>query len=230
MAARPPPPPPPILNTQISLLRTFSSFLRVAIHTILYTRGLYPATTFITTRAYNFPVHQNRHPAVCQWVNDSVSAVQEVMGKNAARRVVVVIFSAAGEVMERYLFDVSGFPTVEKGWGWVEFEERPDEKKGSEKGKEKEPEGDVETEGDAQGGRRNASADTIAGKTLNMVDIEEQLRGTIRMLDYEASKKSPLPDNCTYTVAVELKDDPDVMPPIGVSFYSRPLQCINRFS
>lgn len=103
--------------------------------------------------------------------------------------------------MERFLFDVERFPIVEKASKWIEFEDR--EVDGTVKGKGEEAEVDAESE---------------SPKPLNFVDIEEQLRATICKLDFEGSKKSPLPEGCTYTIAVELRDDPAAMPPIGVRY------------
>lgn len=171
-----PPPPPPILNTNLALHRTLTDFLTVAIHTILYTRELYPADTFLTSRAYNLPVHQNRHPKVCDWINESIKSLAPLISSNAVKRVVVVINSPDLEVLERFLFDISRFPIVDEKEKFTEFE------------------------GDARG-------------LGNIVDIEEQLRAKIRKLDYLGGKMKPLPKNCTFTLAVELKDEAD--PPIG---------------
>jgi mitotic spindle assembly checkpoint protein MAD2B len=189
-----PPPAPPQLKNQHSLLCALTDFLTVALHTILFVRNLYPASTFITTRKYNLPVHQNRHPAVCAWINNAVSSIHDLLLKSTVSRIIVVVYSADAEVMERYLFDVSRFPIVEKKLAWVEFEERPGDVKG--KGKEVD---------NGQG----------AGKDINIVDIEEQLRATIRKLEYTGSKMDDLPQGCTYTVAVELRDTPEAAPPIG---------------
>lgn len=49
---------------------------------------------------------------------------------------------------------------------------------------------------------------------ISLVDVEEQLRAGARKLAYCGSKLSSLPEGCTYTVAVELRDSAD--PPIGV--------------
>jgi mitotic spindle assembly checkpoint protein MAD2B len=178
-------PPKTILNNYQALLTTFSDFLVVAIHTILYERGLYPQETFLLTRAYNFPVRQNRHPLVCQWVLDAVTAIQAQLLKGAVRRVVFVIYSQQHEVLERFLFDVSEFPSVPEKERFTEFE------------------GTSAMEGDEGEQLR-----------VNKVDVEEQLRATIRKLAYCGSKLGELPGGCTYTVAVELKKDADV--PIGV--------------
>jgi len=48
---------------------------------------------------------------------------------------------------------------------------------------------------------------------ISIVDVEEQLRAAIRKLAYCGSKLAELPDNCSYTVAVELKDN--AKPPLG---------------
>lgn len=178
----PPPPHEPLqLNTYHSLLSVFTDFLIVAIHTILYERGLYPPETFLLTRAYNFPVRQNRHPLVCRWIIDAVSAVHDQMLKGAVRRVVFVIYSDQHEVMERFLFDVERFPAVPEKEAYVEFE----------------------------GGER---AEELK---ISRVDVEEQLRAVVRKLAYCGGKLGELPEGCTYTVAVELRDQAD--PPIGVS-------------
>lgn len=115
------------------------------------------------------------------------------MLKGTVDRVAVVIFSPENEAMERFMFDVSAFPVVPIGEQFTEFEER------------------VEIEG----------ADLVHGtdrekplkKKISIVDIEEQLRATVRKLAYCGSKLGELPEGCTFTVAVELKDKAD--PPIG---------------
>lgn len=178
--------PKTILNNYQSLLTTFTDFLVVAVHTILYERGLYPQKTFLLTRAYNFPVRQNRHPLVCKWVTDAVAAIQTQLLKGAVRRVVFVIYSDQHEVLERFLFDVSAFPSVPEKERFTEFE------------------GTLAEEGD----------DGTQLK-ISIVDVEEQLRATLRKLAYCGSKLGELPEDCTYTMAVELNHDAD--PPIGAS-------------
>lgn len=179
--------PKTILDTYQALLTTFSDFLVVAIHTILYERGIYPAETFISTRKYNFPVRQNRHPKVCKWITDAAAAVEAEMLKGAVQRVAVVIFSQDSIPLERFMFDVGSFPEVPVSEVLTPFDE-----------------GGVDVE---QGNKPDLK--------LSLVDIEEQLRAAIRKLAYCGSKLSALPKGCTFTVAVELKDRAD--PPIGVN-------------
>jgi mitotic spindle assembly checkpoint protein MAD2B len=207
-----PPPRPPILNTYTSLLTTLSSFLTVSIHTLLYERALYPATTFISARAYNFPVRQNRHPKVCQWINDAVAAVEKEMAAGRVERIGFVIYDIGeGEVenghikgrkdvkvVEKWVFDVGSWPVVQRSDRLVEFEDSA-----TDKGKGKA----VET---APADAREEQKNSVR---VQMVDIEEQVRATIRKLAYTAEKMPPLPEGCTYTVIVELRDEAE--PPIG---------------
>jgi mitotic spindle assembly checkpoint protein MAD2B len=186
----PPLPSQPLLTTAHSLHTTLTDFLIVAFHTILYERALYPPQTFILTRAYNFPVRQNRHPKVCRWILDATSSIQAQMLKNTVSKIVFVIYSEQGQVMERFVFDVDRFPAVDE---MEQFTEMVREKKGSE-------------EGD----------DRLRGVGVSAVDVEEQLRAAIRKLAYCGGKLGELPGGCTYTVVVELKDG--VEPPIGVCF------------
>jgi mitotic spindle assembly checkpoint protein MAD2B len=179
------PPKPQQLNTYNSLLTSFTDFLIVAIHTILYERSLYPPQSFLLTRAYNFPVRQNRHPEVCKWIIDAAAAVREQMLRGAVRRVVVVIYSDQNEVLERFVFDVERFPRVPEKEQYTEFE------------------AEIGDDGEEV--------------KVNRIDVEEQLRATIRKLAYCGGKLGELPEDCTYTVAVELKDKAE--PPIGVSLF-----------
>jgi len=188
------PPPKTIFTTYHAILITFTDFLVVAFHTILYERGLYPQETFLLTRAYNFPVRQNRHPLVCKWISDAVNAIQAQLLKGAVRRVAFVIYSQKQEVLERFMFDVSGFPPI------------PEEEKLTEFGDT----ADTDDDDDDSGG------DELK---ISKVDVEEELRATVRTLAYCGGKLGRLPDGCTYTIAVELKSRAN--PPIGVYSLSK---------
>lgn len=178
---------PPLHTTALSLTQTLTSFLTVAFHTILYHRALYPSTTFLRTRAYNFPVYQSRHPAVCTWINNTIAALTPLLLKSSVRQIVFVIHNDQGEVMERYLFNIERFPTVGEKEVYMEFATRP---------------GDEGREGNPE-----------LMKGASKVDVDEQLRATVRRLQYGCDTLRPLPEDCTYTVAVELRDEKE--PPIG---------------
>lgn len=206
----PPPPRAPILNTYTSLLNTLSSFLTVAIHTLLFERAIYPPTSFILARAYNYPVRQSRHPKVCEWINDAVAAVEKEMSEGRVDKISFVVYDVADRkeavVQERWVFDVGAWPVVAKTDRFVEFEEPPVADSGKGKGKAVDHTA-VEEE------RPKTAGEEVK---IHIVDIEEQLRGTIRRLAYTAEKMPKLPEGCTYTIVVELRDD--ATPPIGVSF------------
>nr|POE72429.1 dna polymerase zeta processivity subunit [Quercus suber] len=98
--------------TYRKIVTAFTDFALVAIHTILYERKIYPQTSFLTARKYNFPVHQSRHPKVCEWINDAVNALEQELLKCTVARVAVVIFTKTNRPAERYVFDVSHFPII----------------------------------------------------------------------------------------------------------------------
>lgn len=167
-----PPPAPPILNTSLSLTRTLIDFLTVTLHTLLSIRSLYPPSSFLTTRAYNLPVQQSRHPSVCTWINTSISHLTPLLLTSSLSLITFVIFSASGQVLERYIFDISRFPVVGEKEKWTEFEE----------------------------GR-------------GIVDVEEQLRATIKKLQIAGERLKKLPRDCTFTLVVEMREGSDA--PIG---------------
>ncbi|CAJ2502054.1 Uu.00g049070.m01.CDS01 [Anthostomella pinea] len=192
------------LSQATHLLTSFTYFLTVCIHNILYYRSLYPAATFLTSRAYNLPVHQSRHPKVCAWIRDAVDAVRAQIVQGAVERVAVVIYDDRARVMERWMFDVGGFPAW-RGFllGKGKWKERDRDEDGGERGVD-----GAESGFDAAAANANAAE----GK-VNWTDVDEQLRAAIRRLAYAGEKMGPLPAGCTFTVAVELRDQAEA--PIG---------------
>lgn len=98
--------------TYRSFVTAFTDFLTVAVHTILYERDIYPQTSFLSARKYNFAVRQNRHPRVCEWINDAIVSVDAELLKGSVDRVAVVIYSKQNKPLERFVFEVSRFPKV----------------------------------------------------------------------------------------------------------------------
>lgn len=165
------------------LLSSFSSFLTVAIHSLLFHRALYPPRSFLTTRAYNLAVHQSRHPGVCAWVTDAVAAVTAQIRTGAARAVVLSIHAPQSmAVLERWVFDLQSFPA---SFG----------------------------DGDGQVDDQGVEAADAEGD-INWTDVNEGLRGALQRLAYAGEKSPALPENCTFTLAVELRDESEA--PIGV--------------
>lgn len=228
------PPPPQTIEVPIAEARTlfnsFSSFLTVSIHTILYYRSIYPKQTFLSAKAFNLPVHQSRHPKVCSWINDAVDAVMAQSAKGRVERVAVVIHApvhsatfkappmqqpAPAGVLERWMFDVSHFPA------WPGGIEAMKNFRGEEGGGDQLQEDDEFGEEDVGSGddiAEDAALDTVAADgdqadTVNWTDVDEQLRGTVRRLAYAGETMEALPVGCTFTVAVELREE--ARAPIG---------------
>jgi mitotic spindle assembly checkpoint protein MAD2B len=215
----------PLPQAQL-LLTSFTSFLTISIHSILYYRNIYPPQTFLSTRAYNLPVHQNRHPAVCAWIQDAVAAVQVQLAAGVVSRVAVAIHApnqfevgvdnksktsrpadsdastAAGAVvLERWIFDVSRFPA------WPAMKDP--------KGKSKEEDAPPLQKGAGAGGDSISVANDASLDAVNWVDVDESLRAALRRIAYAAETSPSLPAGCTFTVAVELRDEAPA--PTGVS-------------
>lgn len=184
-------------NQASHLLVSFTQFLTVCIHNILFYRSIYPSQTFLTSRAYNLPVHQSRHPKVCSWIRDAVDAVKAQLVLGVVERIAVVIYDGQARVMERWMFDVARFPAWKgfKGASGLRTDEDDD---GAEGG----------------GGAENFVDNPTEGK-VNWSNVDEELRATMRKLAYAGEKMGPLPEGCTFTIAVELRDEGEA--PIGVS-------------
>ncbi|KIE02759.1 REV7-like protein, partial [Metarhizium majus ARSEF 297] len=170
-----------------TLLASFTNFLTVALHSILYHRQLYPPATFLTARAYNLPVHQSRHPGVCAWLRDAVAAVAAQVRAGSARHVALVIHAPASfDVVERWIFDLNLFPAT---WG---DEDAP------------------------PAHFNNPSRHPPAPDApVNWTDVNEALRGALSRISQVAQSRPHLPEACTFTIGIELRDE--ALPPIQAS-------------
>jgi mitotic spindle assembly checkpoint protein MAD2B len=184
------PPPNPsttsnLLSTQSSLIQTLCSFLTVSIHHILYLRSIYPRISFLAVRAYNFPARQNRHPAVCAWINSAIDAVRDQLEKNTVDKVAICIFEVQRNVvLEKWTFDLRTFPVVEKIDRDTLFEK--------------------EVEGN------ETYNDTFRNK-IKVADLEAQFRAVLSRLSSASTRLSALPNDseCSFTVSIEVRNDAD---------------------
>lgn len=170
---------PPLLPAAhaSALVSSFTSFLTIAVHSLLYHRRLYPPATFLLARAYNLPVHQSRHPAVCAWIRDAVAAVAVHIRAAAARRVALAVHHpTTSAVVERWIFDLTGFPT--------------------------EP-----CLAATDDGPRLLAREDFDEQSVNWTDVHEALRGALRRLASAGESMPPPPPDSTFTLAVELRDD-----------------------
>ncbi|KAG5980613.1 hypothetical protein E4U55_003838 [Claviceps digitariae] len=189
------------------LLSSFTHFLTVAIHSVLYHRALYPSASFLTARAYNLPVHQSRHPAVCAWIRDAVAATAQQIRQGTARQICLAVHEPhALDVVERWIFDVQSFPA--SAWLPAATAAAPDRDRGS---KDKDwaaaapplPPWDNHHVLHDYVNRDAGPADD----TVNPTDVYEALRAALSRLSYAAQSRSPLPEACTFSLGVELRDE-----------------------
>ncbi|KAL7784018.1 DNA-binding protein [Trichoderma afarasin] len=190
-------------HTANPLLSSFTSFLTIAIHSLLYHRTLYPQTSFLATRAYNLPVHQSRHPGLCAWISDAVAAIATQLRVGSVRRIVLAIHSPPGSsqpsvVRERWVFDVHRFPA----WGTSAETDAPTSHQQQQQQHE-----------DLDDPVPEDADDGAAAEKLNWADIHEALRATLQRLAYAAQAAPKLPPGCTFTLALELRDEAEA--PIG---------------
>ncbi|KAF7536747.1 hypothetical protein G7054_g4285 [Neopestalotiopsis clavispora] len=206
------------LTQSSHLLLSFTHFLTVAIHNVLFYRNLYPPTTFLTTRAYNLAVHQSRHPAVCNWIRDAVDAIRAQLVLGVVSRIAIVIHvpaAADSKVLERWMIDVAQFPAF-KGYKEPRGNRRDEEDDGV-GGPERVPiPGGGELDRPGGGGLGDvtgASAQKKAAPRVNWTDVDEAFRGAVRRMALAGEKMAELPEGCSFTVAVELRDEGEA--PIG---------------
>ncbi|PFH60037.1 hypothetical protein XA68_11521 [Ophiocordyceps unilateralis] len=161
-----------------ALISSFGAFLTIAIHTILYHRSLYPRSSFLLARAYNLPVRQSRHPAVCGWVRDAVAAVTLELRRAAVRRVVLSVHEPGRHrlVLERWVFDLDGFPA----------ESLPP------------------PPGEMMGLPLEAAEE--AG-VVNWDDVHQSWRAALHALALRADMLPPTPEDCSFALALELRLD-----------------------
>ncbi|KIW99941.1 uncharacterized protein Z518_10869 [Rhinocladiella mackenziei CBS 650.93] len=177
-----------ILSTHRALLDTLTSFLTVTTHHILYLRRLYPPISFLSVRAYNYPVRQNRHPAVCTWINDAITAIRDQLEKNTVEQVSLCIYECKrNRVLERWTFDLRSVPAVVKQDRDIPFEPGP---------------------------QTSSEDGDILNRELNVADLEATFRATLSRISTSAARLRPLPEGpsapeCSFTLSVEIKDHAD---------------------
>ncbi|RMD43835.1 hypothetical protein DV735_g1272, partial [Chaetothyriales sp. CBS 134920] len=183
-----------LLTTQRALLDTLTSFLTVCTHHILFLRNLYPARSFLATRAYNYPVRQSRHPAVCGWINDAIAAIRSQLAKSTVDKVQLCIYETEqNRVLERWTFDVHALAAVSPRDQDMPFDEEDD---------------------------ANSSNNT----PVNVADLEAVFRATLSRITATSARLRPLPlpssepsssnggskaPDCSFTLSIELRSAAD---------------------
>ncbi|KAL5601075.1 hypothetical protein BROUX41_005904 [Berkeleyomyces rouxiae] len=211
---------PVTLPAAEALLSAWVDFLTIALHTLLYHRGLYPPRTFLTARAFGAVVHQSRHPAVVAWIAAAADAIKTQIRAGAVERVALVLYApadrgcGAGSVP-----DADQTPTKPRGSGSANASSR-----GSRStppvverwvfntsmfpvfpATAAPPDGPPGASDPAPAAGDGPDAGGAA--QINWVDVDEQLRGAVQRVSHAAAKLPPLDEGATFTVAVEMRDD-----------------------
>lgn len=182
-----------LLTTHRALLDTVTSFLTLVTHHILYLRRLYPPISFLSVRAYNYPVRQNRHPEVCRWINDAVAAIRDQLEKNTVEKICLCIFECdESRVLERWTIDLRSFPSVVKRDRDVPFDDTSD----------------------ADDTNATGAAEVELSRKVNLADLEANFRAMLSRISSSAAKLSPLPQGpnapeLSFTLTIEVKDEAD---------------------
>jgi len=86
--------------------KAITTFVEVAIHTILRVRQVYPIDLFVRRRKYDAPVYQSRHPALNEYISGAVKAVGEELLLGVVDKIAVVIKDKRETPLERFIFSV----------------------------------------------------------------------------------------------------------------------------
>ncbi|CAE6426823.1 unnamed protein product [Rhizoctonia solani] len=87
-------------------VREIVEFLEVAIHTILFIRGVYPPDLFVRRRKWDAPVYQSRHPALNEYIAGAVGAVRDELLLGKVDKMVLVIKNGQDVALERFIFSL----------------------------------------------------------------------------------------------------------------------------
>ncbi|XP_064599148.1 mitotic spindle assembly checkpoint protein MAD2B-like [Liolophura sinensis] len=82
-------------------------FMEVAIHTVLYMRGIYPSRVFSKRKKYNVPVQICQHPDVLKYVENIVEGMKCLLSENEMEKVVIVVTGEKQKPLERFVFDIA---------------------------------------------------------------------------------------------------------------------------
>jgi mitotic spindle assembly checkpoint protein MAD2B len=169
------------------------------VHTVLRLRSIYPSTAFIETRFHNTPIFQSRSPELCGWINAVIEAVYRQLYKGKVGIIGIEIYTKEdGQVVERYVFDVSAFPVMETS---VVKEVVQDPLS---------PVSPVSVDAEDSSAPQPETLRTMKPRQLDEdtpPDLSEQLRATLICLVQRCGSLTPLAATCSCGVYMEMKSD-----------------------
>ncbi|XP_044473022.1 DNA polymerase zeta processivity subunit [Mangifera indica] len=93
-------------SPQVETARILVEFLEVAVTSIVFLKGLYPAGAFERKRYMNVVVQRARHPGLRQYIHSAVNGLLPFIQKGLVERVAVIFFTADNIPVERYIFKI----------------------------------------------------------------------------------------------------------------------------
>ncbi|KAF1343512.1 hypothetical protein EJ07DRAFT_148566, partial [Lizonia empirigonia] len=105
------------------------------------------------------------------------------------------------QIMERFMIDVSALPVTDKDESnaVMEWGSRPSAGTPSRRNR----------------GRKDSESNELAFDIGVDTNLAEQMRAALISLTTRCAQLKPLPDKCSFNIAMELKDEVDINPPIG---------------
>ncbi|KAJ8929976.1 hypothetical protein NQ314_017299 [Rhamnusium bicolor] len=92
-------------SVKITVTDILCEFFEVIVHTVLYTRKLYPETIFVPKRKYGVAVYQSIQPDVNEYINQCLKAVNFHAKSNRLKRL-FICFHVEERIIEKYVFEV----------------------------------------------------------------------------------------------------------------------------
>jgi len=95
-----------VIRDRTEVVVSFTDFLLVAIHNILYERVICPSNSFLLARRYSLKFIQSRHPQVCEHI---IRVVDAVMAELLTRMInaIAVLGLDGDKLLDRIVFDFS---------------------------------------------------------------------------------------------------------------------------
>ena len=100
----------PMEMTEDLLASQVLKFLEVAVHTILYQRGIYPSNLFVKSKKYGVIVHQSRHPKLNEYIGKLLrESVWNLLLNKCLSKFIFIIKNKGNIIIEQIVFNMTLF-------------------------------------------------------------------------------------------------------------------------
>ncbi|KAF9903838.1 MAD2 mitotic arrest deficient-like 2 [Lobosporangium transversale] len=94
-------------GARVVLSDVICEFLEVAIHLILFVRGIYPPELFESTQKYGCPIRTARHPGLTSYIQQIIRSIKAELQKGTIHRICIVTLDSTGQALDRFVFEMS---------------------------------------------------------------------------------------------------------------------------